>query len=87
MVDAISKRNSVARRRSKLRAMGLRPLQLWVPDTRAPGFAAQVAHDIALASAPETPAEQALSDAWEHAGWADLPEWTGPDLTQPTDRT
>ena len=27
------------RRRDKLRAAGLRPIQIWVPDTRAPGFA------------------------------------------------
>jgi hypothetical protein len=26
-------------RRDKLRAAGLRPIQIWVPDTRAPGFA------------------------------------------------
>lgn len=25
--------------RDRLRAAGLRPIQLWVPDTRAPGFA------------------------------------------------
>ncbi len=30
------------RHRERLRAAGLRPVQLWVPDTRAPGFAAQV---------------------------------------------
>ena len=29
----------VQRRRDKLRAAGLRPIQIWVPDTRAPGFA------------------------------------------------
>jgi hypothetical protein len=29
----------VRRRREKLRAAGLRPIQIWVPDTRAPGFA------------------------------------------------
>ncbi|MDK9725480.1 MAG: antitoxin MazE family protein [Sterolibacteriaceae bacterium MAG5] len=27
--------------RERLRAAGLRPIQLWVPDTRAPGFAAE----------------------------------------------
>lgn len=27
--------------RDRLRAAGLRPIQLWVPDTRAPGFAAE----------------------------------------------
>ena len=31
----------VAAYRAQLRARGLRPLQIWVPDTRAPGFAAE----------------------------------------------
>lgn len=29
----------VQKRRMTLRAAGLRPLQIWVPDTRRPGFA------------------------------------------------
>lgn len=29
----------VQRRREAMRAAGLRPLQIWVPDTRRPGFA------------------------------------------------
>lgn len=37
--------SSVVRRvkhyRDKLQAAGLRPLQIWVPDTRRPGFAAE----------------------------------------------
>ena len=40
--------------RQRLRAAGLRPIQLWVPDTKAPGFAeecrrqsAALAHDSA----------------------------------------
>ena len=28
----------VRKRRAALRAAGLRPLQIWVPDTRRPGF-------------------------------------------------
>lgn len=28
----------VQKRRENLRAAGLRPLQIWVPDTRRPGF-------------------------------------------------
>lgn len=28
----------VQKRRDALRAAGLRPLQIWVPDTRRPGF-------------------------------------------------
>lgn len=42
--------------RDRLRAAGLRPIQLWVPDTRAPGFAEEcrrqssaLAHDAAEA--------------------------------------
>jgi hypothetical protein len=31
----------VAAHRAQLRARGLRPIQLWVPDTRAEGFAAE----------------------------------------------
>lgn len=31
-------RDRVAKRRAALRAQGLRPKQIWVPDTRAPGF-------------------------------------------------
>ena len=29
----------VKRHRERLRALGLRPLQIWVPDTRSPAFA------------------------------------------------
>ena len=48
MVHVLSRRNSVTRRRAKLREMGLRPVQLWVPDTRAPGFAAEAARQSEL---------------------------------------
>jgi Antitoxin MazE-like len=33
----------VQRRRDKLRGAGLRPVQIWVPDTRAAGFAKECA--------------------------------------------
>ncbi|SFM28642.1 antitoxin MazE family protein [Methylobacterium pseudosasicola] len=32
-------RQRVQKRRDALRASGLRPIQIWVPDTRRPGFA------------------------------------------------
>ncbi len=35
-------RSRVAAHRAQLRARGLRPIQIWVPDTRAPGFAEEV---------------------------------------------
>lgn len=38
MTDPDSRRR-VNEHRSRLRAQGLRPVQIWVPDVRAPGFA------------------------------------------------
>lgn len=37
MADSVSER--VGKYRANLRRAGLRPVQLWVPDTRRPGFA------------------------------------------------
>ncbi|PJI45582.1 MAG: hypothetical protein CTR54_06480 [Rhizobium sp.] len=37
MATSVNKR--VEKRRQALRAMGLRPVQIWLPDTRRPGFA------------------------------------------------
>ena len=48
---------SVARRvkkhRDTLRARGLRPVQIWVPDTRTPGFAEECRRQTALAAASD----------------------------------
>ena len=38
----------VRKRRDALRAAGLRPVQIWVPDTRRPGFAAECARQAAV---------------------------------------
>ena len=35
----IAARERVRKHREALRARGLRPIQIWVPDTRKPGFA------------------------------------------------
>jgi Protein of unknown function (DUF3018) len=47
-----------ARRRAKLRAQGLRPIQLWVPDLRNPKVLAELEREVAsinraMASADE----------------------------------
>lgn len=39
MPASVSRR--VQKHRDALRASGLRPVQIWVPDTRQPGFAAE----------------------------------------------
>jgi hypothetical protein len=36
-----SSNNRVTKHRADLRARGLRPIQIWVPDTRSPAFAAE----------------------------------------------
>lgn len=38
----------VEKRREALRAMGLRPVQLWLPDIRQPGFAKECARQAQL---------------------------------------
>lgn len=37
----ISSREKVQAHRARLRVQGLRPIQVWVPDTRSPKFAAE----------------------------------------------
>lgn len=69
MAATISER--VRTHRVNLRAAGLRPIQIWVPDTRAPGFADECARQsrIVAASAGERDlmdfVEQASEGAWE----------------------
>ena len=36
-----SSREKVRAHRERLRALGLRPIQIWVPDVRSPAFAAE----------------------------------------------
>lgn len=61
----------VQRRRDKLRAAGMRPVQIWVPDTRAPGFAAEAERQSRLIAA----AEGESHDPWYDAA-ADVEGWT-----------
>ena len=63
----------VNQHRDRRRAQGLRPVQLWLPDTRSRRFAAQVAHDIAaLRELP--PEDEAMLDAFERLAAEDLRE-------------
>ncbi len=51
-----SSREKVRRHRERLRQQGLRPIQIWVPDVRAPSFRSQ-AHRQSLAVADSALAE------------------------------
>jgi hypothetical protein len=48
MVSAVALR--VQKRRAALRMAGLRPIQLWVPDTRSPAFAEECRRQSRLAA-------------------------------------
>ncbi len=63
-------RLKVQEHRERLRSQGLRPIQIWVPDVRAPAFRAE-AHRQALAVAASARArrDQAFIDAV--SGWGD----------------
>lgn len=58
------------RYRSRLRRKGLRPVQIWVPDTRAAGFSAECRKQARLASrsAQEKPVLDFISEiaVWEN---------------------
>ena len=43
----------VQKHRTALRASGLRPVQIWVPDTRAPGFAEECRRQSLIAAATD----------------------------------
>ena len=60
----ITSRLKVRAHRERLRAQGLRPIQIWVPDTRSPRFAAQAARQsLLVASSPHAAEDQGFIDA------------------------
>jgi hypothetical protein len=58
--------------RERLRKAGLRPVQIWVPDTSAPGFAQEVQRQSLLVS--QHAEEQEVFDWIEQT--ADFEDWT-----------
>jgi hypothetical protein len=57
-------RLKVREHRERLRRQGLRPIQIWVPDVRAPAFRSE-AHrqSLAVAASPHVAEDQAFIDA------------------------
>jgi hypothetical protein len=62
-------REKVRAHRERLRQQGLRPIQIWVPDVRAPSFRAE-AHrqSLAVANSPHAGADQDFIDAISDRG-------------------
>lgn len=68
---AVPVRQRVQKRRSALRMAGLRPIQIWVPDTRRVGFAEECRRQ-ALVVADADAADPGL-DAFLAGALAELP--------------
>ena len=62
--SAVSVADRVREHRKRLRAQGLRPIQIWVPDVRSPAFVTQ-AHQqsVAVATSVQAADDQAFIDA------------------------
>lgn len=64
----------VKKHRDALRRAGLRPVQIWVPDTRRPGFAEECRRQclrVAEADSADTALQQFMDEAL-----ADVDGWT-----------
>ena len=68
-------RQRVQKRRDALRAAGLRPVQIWVPDTRRPGFAEECRRQSLVVAAADA-ADPGLGDFLD-AALADLDHGDG----------
>jgi hypothetical protein len=67
----------VRKRYQKLRQQGMRPIQIWVPDTRAPGFAEEALRQGRLVGASYAAGgeDSEIIDFIERAFEEDFPEW------------
>lgn len=72
MTTPVSRR--VNKRRDALRAAGLRPVQIWVPDARRPGFDAECRRQADLVAEADR-GDCALGGAMD-AALSDLPGWS-----------
>jgi hypothetical protein len=67
---ALKTNQKVSRYRDRMRAAGLRPIQIWVPDTRRPDFARELMRQVALLY--KQPEEQEALDFIEAVGLAEV---------------
>ncbi len=56
--------------RARMRAQGLRPVQIWIPDVRSPRFAAEAHRQSVLVASAERASDdmdfvEAVSDDWD----------------------
>jgi hypothetical protein len=69
--DKSSAKERVRKHREALRARGLRPIQIWVPDVRKPGFAEEARRQ--CLAARRSPQEKEVLDfiekTMDYSGW------------------
>jgi L-alanine-DL-glutamate epimerase-like enolase superfamily enzyme len=71
---AVSLNERVRKHRDSLRMAGLRPVQIWVPDTRRPGFAAECRRQSQIASQADL-VDTDMQDFMD-AALADIDGWS-----------
>jgi hypothetical protein len=64
-------RKRVAAHRADLRRRGLRPIQIWVPDTRAPGFAEEARRQSRLVDADRAEFDEVMDFIEHNSAWPD----------------
>ena len=62
----LSSRERVAKRRAALRAQGLRPKQIWVPDLRRPEIREQIRREAEAIAASDREADIRFAEAIQH---------------------
>jgi hypothetical protein len=69
--STLTTREKVKAHRERLRAQGLRPIQIWVPDVRSPHFAAEARRQsLAIANSADDGDDLAFIDSlYEPSEW------------------
>ena len=70
----VSTRARVQKHRDTLRAAGLRPVQIWVPDTRHADFAVECARQAAVMAQADRGDPELMTDV--EAALEDAADWT-----------
>jgi hypothetical protein len=69
-----SSRDRVRAYRAKMRAQGLKPITLWLPDVNSPEFIAEARRQSRMvAESPTEKEDQEFVDAI--SGWPEIPGW------------
>lgn len=77
-------RARVREHRARLRKQGLRPIQIWVPDVRAPRFAEEAHRQSrAVSVSPAAAEDQAFVDSISDQSWETRAFGANPHFGQP----